>query len=113
MLVDGGPPGAGLAGLLREAGAERLGGVFVTHDQSDHAGGIAELLGAVPIGLLLYGVLDRETRGAALAAGVGGAPGRGRQPAALGRPAARRRLAAAGPARPGAPPAATRMPWRW
>ena len=41
VLVDGGPPGDGLAAKLRAAGVERLGAAIVTHDQSDHAGGIA------------------------------------------------------------------------
>ena len=50
VLVDGGPPGDGLAGKLRGAGVDRLGAAVVTHEQSDHAGGIEELLGSVPVG---------------------------------------------------------------
>ncbi len=61
VLVDGGPPGDGLAAKLRAAGVDRLGAAVVTHDQSDHAGGIRELLGAMAIDQLLYGVLGRET----------------------------------------------------
>lgn len=60
VLVDGGPPGDELAAKLRDEGVERLGAAVVTHDQSDHAGGIAEALGKVPIGRLVYGRLDRE-----------------------------------------------------
>ncbi len=45
VLVDGGPPGDGLAGKLEEAGVDSLGAVIATHDQSDHVGGIEELLG--------------------------------------------------------------------
>jgi competence protein ComEC len=56
VLVDGGPPGDGLVGKLRDAGVERLGAVLVSHDQSDHVGGLWELLGAVPIETLLYAV---------------------------------------------------------
>jgi competence protein ComEC len=61
VLVDGGPPEDGLTGKLHAAGVERLGAAVVTHDQSDHAGGIRDLLGSFPIDRLLYGVLDRET----------------------------------------------------
>jgi competence protein ComEC len=61
VLVDGGPPGDGLVGKLRAVGVERLGAVVVTHDQSDHAGGVRELLGAMPVAQLLYAVLGRAT----------------------------------------------------
>ena len=61
LLVDTGPPGEGLATQLREAGVERLGAAIVTHDQSDHAGGMAELLGSLPVDRVLYGVLRRST----------------------------------------------------
>jgi competence protein ComEC len=70
VLVDGGPPGEGLAGKLQAAGVERLGAAIVTHDQSDHAGGIDELLGVVPIGQVLYGALRRTTLVTIHAAGV-------------------------------------------
>ena len=70
VLVDGGPPGDGLAAKLRAAGVERLGAAVVTHDQSDHAGGIRELLGAMPIGRLLYAALDRSTLAEVHTAGV-------------------------------------------
>jgi competence protein ComEC len=70
VLVDGGPPGDGLAAMLRTAGVERLGAAIVTHDQSDHAGGIRDLLGTMPIGRLLYAVLKRSTLAEVAAAGV-------------------------------------------
>jgi len=70
LLVDGGPPGEGLAAKLRAAGVERLEAAIVTHDQSDHAGGIRELFGAVPVGRLLYGASAGPTLAAASAAGV-------------------------------------------
>lgn len=69
ILVDGGPPGAGLVTKLHAAGVDRLGAAIVTHDQSDHAGGIRELLGTMPIGRLLYG-LPGPAIAAAAAAGV-------------------------------------------
>jgi competence protein ComEC len=70
ILVDGGPPGDGLARKLREAGVERLAAAVLTHDQSDHAGGIEELVGTMPLGALLYGVADRRLLEEAAAAGV-------------------------------------------
>jgi competence protein ComEC len=70
LLVDGGPPGAGLAAKLRAAGIKELGAVIVTHDQSDHAGGVHELLGAMPIRHLLYGQLRRAALSEARAARI-------------------------------------------
>jgi competence protein ComEC len=68
VLVDGGPPGDALASKLRDAGVEGLGAAVVTHDQSDHAGGIREIFGAIPIGRLGYARLSPETLAAARAA---------------------------------------------
>jgi competence protein ComEC len=70
ILVDGGPPGDGLAAKLRAAGVERLGVAVVTHDQSDHAGGIEELLGRFPVARLEYARLSRHLHGEAEAAGA-------------------------------------------
>jgi competence protein ComEC len=70
VLVDGGPPGDDLASKLAAAGVERLGAAVVTHDQSDHAGGIEEILGRVPVARLLYGRLGRGLLAAARAAGA-------------------------------------------
>ena len=70
ILVDGGPPGDGLASKLRDAGVRHLGVAIVTHEQSDHAGGIEDLLGRFPVGRLLYGRLSRRLRGEAVAAAV-------------------------------------------
>ncbi len=70
VLVDGGPPGAGLAGKLGDAGVERLAAAVVSHDQSDHAGGIEELLGRFPVARLVYARLGREPLAAARAAGA-------------------------------------------
>ncbi|MGB7588563.1 MAG: ComEC/Rec2 family competence protein [Solirubrobacterales bacterium] len=60
VLVDGGPKGDELAAKLQAAGVDGLGAAIVTHDQADHVGGIAELLGAVPVARFLYGSADRE-----------------------------------------------------
>jgi competence protein ComEC len=72
VLIDGGPPGDELAAKLDDAGVDSLGVAVVTHEQSDHAGGIQELLERrFPIGRLLYARLGRRLRGEAEAAGAG------------------------------------------
>jgi competence protein ComEC len=58
VLVDGGPPGDELVAKLRAEGVDSLGAAVVTHDQSDHAAGVAEALGQLPIAHLVYGRLD-------------------------------------------------------
>ncbi len=68
VLVDGGPAGEGLLRMLEDSGVDRLGAVIATHDQSDHVGGLEELLGSVPIGHLVYGRLGRDLLAAARAA---------------------------------------------
>lgn len=55
MLVDAGPPGSGAAATLRDLGVERLGALLVTHDDSDHSGGAAELLASLPVARLGLG----------------------------------------------------------
>jgi competence protein ComEC len=70
VLVDTGPPGAGLEDRLRELGIRRLELVVVTHNQSDHVGGLGELLNSVSVDRVVYGRDDPRLRGAALAAGV-------------------------------------------
>jgi competence protein ComEC len=70
LLIDGGPPGDGLAEKLRSAGVRRLGAAVVTHEESDHAGGIEELLGRFPVARLAYARISRRLRGEAEAAGA-------------------------------------------
>jgi competence protein ComEC len=70
LLVDGGPPGDDLAVKLAAAGVDRLGAAVITHDQSDHAAGIEELLGRFPVARLVYGRLRRGSIEMARAAGV-------------------------------------------
>jgi competence protein ComEC len=70
LLVDGGPPGDELVAKLDAEGVDRLGAAVVTHDQSDHAAGIAEALGRVPIARLVYGRLDRAFLAVAQADGT-------------------------------------------
>jgi competence protein ComEC len=70
VLIDGGPPGDGIVSLLRDRGVGALAAAIVTHDQSDHAGGIADLLGEMPVERLLYGVADRRLLRESSAAGA-------------------------------------------
>ncbi len=70
VLVDGGPPGDELIAKLRDEGVDALGFAVVTHEQSDHAGGIGELLGHFPVAGLLYARLGVELRADAVAAGA-------------------------------------------
>ena len=55
VLFDGGPPEGGVTRLLRRAGVRRLAVVVATHASRDHHGGLAEVLAAYPVGLLLDG----------------------------------------------------------
>jgi competence protein ComEC len=70
VLVDGGPPGDGLVAKLREAGVDALGVVVATHEQSDHTGGLEELLERLAVGDLVYARLGRELRAEASAVGA-------------------------------------------
>jgi competence protein ComEC len=68
ILVDGGPRGDGIAAELADAGVDRLAAAVVTHDQSDHVGGIEDLLGTFSVDRVLYGEpvprIVAEARGA-------------------------------------------------
>jgi competence protein ComEC len=55
VLVDGGPPEAGTARLLRRAGVRRLSLVVATHASRDHHGGLSDVLERYPVDLLLDG----------------------------------------------------------
>jgi competence protein ComEC len=70
VLVDGGPAGDDLAAKLAAAGVDALGAAIVTHDQSDHAGGVEDLIGRVPIARLVYARLGRRSIELARAAGA-------------------------------------------
>jgi competence protein ComEC len=69
ILLDAGPPGAGIAELLRAQGVKRLAAVFITHDQLDHTGGLPEVLRALEVGRLV--VARPAPEPAARAAAVG------------------------------------------
>jgi competence protein ComEC len=67
ILVDAGPPGAGVVGELRAAGVSRLDALVVTHAQADHEGGAPAVLAALPVDVLLDGRgADRSPASAAL-----------------------------------------------
>ncbi len=70
ILVDGGPPGDDLVGKLEAAGVERLGAVVVTHDESDHVGGVEELLGRFPVARFVYARVGRHLLEEARVAGA-------------------------------------------
>jgi competence protein ComEC len=60
VLVDGGPPGMGLAGKLRDRGVRTLDLVVLTHASEDHQGGLPEVLESFPVRMLLDGGLPTD-----------------------------------------------------
>lgn len=54
LLVDTGPAERALP-RLRELGVERLAAVVVTHDQADHTGGLAQIVGELEVAQLVTG----------------------------------------------------------
>ncbi len=70
VLIDGGPHGDDLRSHLEAEGVEQLAAVVVTHDQSDHVGGIEELLGTLPIRRLLFAAPGADVVREARAVGV-------------------------------------------
>lgn len=55
VLVDTGPRDGPVVARLREAGVRRLDLLVLTHDAADHAGAAAEVLDALPVGVVLDG----------------------------------------------------------
>ncbi len=55
VLVDAGPPEAGIVELLRGAGVRRLDLFVATHASADHEGGAAAVVSALPVDLILDG----------------------------------------------------------
>jgi competence protein ComEC len=55
VLVDGGPPEAGVVEKLRDHGVESLDAVVLTHAQRDHEGGLEAVLRELRVNLLIDG----------------------------------------------------------
>jgi competence protein ComEC len=72
VLVDTGPPGSRLLGELRRLGVRRVDALVVTHSSADHEGGLAAVLGAMPVGLVLDGRQTAVEQRAAPDGGEGG-----------------------------------------
>ena len=70
VLVDAGPPGSDVPGRLRELGVERLAALVVTHADSDHAGGVEDVLARVEVETLAIGARAPAIVRAAVAAGT-------------------------------------------
>lgn len=70
VLIDGGPHGDDLRSHLAAEGVSELAAVVATHDQSDHVGGIEELLGTLPIQRLLFAATGADVVREARAVGV-------------------------------------------
>jgi competence protein ComEC len=70
ILVDTGPAGEGVADRLRELDTGSLGGVVLTHADSDHAGALAEVLSAARADRVLMARPSAELLGVAANAAV-------------------------------------------
>ncbi len=68
-LVDTGPPGGELADSLRRLGVDRIGALFLTHDQLDHVGALSDALEVARVERLF---LARPAPGAAAIARAAG-----------------------------------------
>ena len=55
VLVDTGPPGSGIADRLHELGVDSLAAVMISHDASDHAGGLGEVLDSLQVDRVVTG----------------------------------------------------------
>jgi len=71
VLVDGGPPGTAAADGLAALGVERLRAIVVTHDELDHAGGLAAVIERFAVGALVHARPAPELQAMARAAGAG------------------------------------------
>ena len=103
-----------LAQALEERGVHALAAVALTHDQSDHGGGLAELAGRIPVDrFALRPRRPARSRPHAAAAGAVALPVARGDVIRVGRPAARRALAAALRSPAAAAGSRTRTPPRW
>jgi len=70
VLVDTGPVQAEVGRRLREAGIERLGAVVLTHDQDDHAGGLAGIAAEIEVRRFVFSRASAAARSVMAAAGA-------------------------------------------
>jgi competence protein ComEC len=91
VLVDGGPPGDGIGGMLRDAGVRSLDLVVLSHPQLDHEGGLVEVMRRFPVAAFLDGGWWSRDPVHARVAGLARAKG-----ARVIRPAAGQRVAIGG-----------------
>ena len=70
ILVDTGPPGDAVEDRLAQLGVRSLAALVITHDQSDHAGELGEVLDSVRVDRIVYAQRDPRLRRLALAAGA-------------------------------------------
>jgi competence protein ComEC len=61
VLVDAGTSGAGVVGMLRDLGIDRLDLVIATHPHADHIGGIVKVLGGIPVGMYVDNGMTHTT----------------------------------------------------
>ncbi len=60
FLVDGGPPGGGIAAALDSAGVDRLSGVLATHADLDHVGGLYEVFDQYEVNSCLFDGIPKD-----------------------------------------------------
>lgn len=60
MLVDAGPDPTQVAGLLADMGIDALAAAMASHADADHVEGMAAVLEAMPVGLVIIGPLGEE-----------------------------------------------------
>ena len=70
MLVHTGPPGGGVGERLRDLGVRSLSVVLVTHSDSDHAGGLDDVLSSAAPARLALAAHDPALLRVAAAAGA-------------------------------------------
>jgi competence protein ComEC len=69
VLVDAGPADSDVAATLERRGIDRLAALIETHPQSDHIGGVPDVLDRIDVARLVFARRDRPTIGVARLAG--------------------------------------------
>jgi competence protein ComEC len=68
VLLDGGPPGAGIVAKLRSLGVKRVDVAVASHPHRDHVEGFVDVLGHIPVGRVIAPVIAGWGMGAKLLA---------------------------------------------